>query len=354
MGTGTEIEWTWTQLPDGTWVKGHTFNPWVRCTRVSPACDFCYAEIWAGRATHPRDAAGAELPVWGPDAPRNATARHNWQRVLAWQAEAAAAGVMSKVFCASLADVFETHPAIDVPIKAPMPALDKTGKILKSVREWLWDLIEITPNLLWLLLTKRPENIMTMVPMSWREGFPSNVWMGTTVENQKFADERLPHLMAVPAVLFASVEPLLAELDMRGYLEPAIFMRAASRLRRGFYPLQGFAWSNRLSWVIVGGESGGADKVRAFELAWARLLMGQCKENDVAFFFKQAGAVPVFSDADMKEIRPRPRRLLLTGGTTVHLRDSHGGDLLEIPADLRVRQTPYLPKPAPAQRLLTM
>jgi protein gp37 len=151
----TAIEWT-----------DHTFNPWWGCSRVSPACRFCYADRDAQRYGH---------QVWRRHRPRRMLSEANWQRPLRWNRDAQRARVPAKVFCASMADVFEDHPDVAAP------------------RERLWGLIEATPWLIWQLLTKRLENISPMVP--WGSEWPPHVWVGTSVENQRYADERIPVLV---------------------------------------------------------------------------------------------------------------------------------------------------------------
>src|SRR5690606_3921590 len=159
----------------------HTFNPWWGCVRVSPACRFCYADTQARRYGH---------QVWRKRGPRRLLSDANWAKPLKWNRDAEKSGVPAKVFCASIADVFEDHPDVAEP------------------RKRLWNLIEATPWLRWLLLTKRPENIAAMAP--WGAEWPPHVWVGTSVENQRFAEERIPILLRVPAaVLFLSCEPLL-------------------------------------------------------------------------------------------------------------------------------------------------
>ncbi|MFN9822321.1 MAG: DUF5131 family protein, partial [Akkermansiaceae bacterium] len=154
MSKKTSIEWT-----------DHTFNPWWGCEKVSPACQHCYAETFSKRIGP---------AVWGAHAPRRFFGEAKWAEPLQWNAEAKNAGERKRVFCASMADVFENRKDLD------------------EWRSKLWRLIEITPMLDWLLLTKRPQNIGKMVP--WKNEWPDNIWLGTTVENQKYAEERLPHL----------------------------------------------------------------------------------------------------------------------------------------------------------------
>jgi protein gp37 len=147
-----------------------------------------------------------------------------------------------------MADVFESHIALD------------------DQRTRLWDLITNTPNLDWLLLTKRPHNIRRMVP--WKDVWPANVWVGTTIENQVMADKRLPHLLTCNAVIrFLSCEPLLGPLDLRTWFD-----------NRSLYSID---------WIIAGGESGGA--ARPMHPDWALSLLQQCQEFGVSFHFKQWG-----------------------------------------------------------------
>lgn len=178
MGRHTTIEWT-----------DRTFNPWQGCRRVSPGCEHCYAEA--------RDVRFDGGKHWGPRGERRVTSAANWRQPIQWNREAKAIGVRDRVFCASLADVFEDRRDLDEP------------------RALLWGVILATPHLDWLLLTKRPQNVRGMVPSAWRDAWPRNVWIGTTVEDQKRADERIPVLLTIPApVRFLSMEPLLERVDL--------------------------------------------------------------------------------------------------------------------------------------------
>lgn len=238
MAENSNIEWT-----------HHTFNPWIGCTKVSAACDHCYAEAWDARSLQ-------GLPSrWGPHADRTRTSAGNWSKPLAWNRKAKAEGTRYRVFCASLADVFDNHKSI-----------------LPEWRADLWHLIDATPHLDWLLLTKRPQNIGRFMPnYSHTERIWPNVWLGTTVENQTEADRRIPHLLAVPAaVRFLSVEPMLGPVTIRDYLP--------------------YGDSGPLvDWVICGGESGPG--ARPMQIDWARSLRNQCKQAGVSFFMKQMGGV---------------------------------------------------------------
>lgn len=237
MGIKTGVEWA-----------DHTFNPWWGCDKVSPACANCYAETWAKRTGH---------DLWGPLAPRRFFGDKHWAEPLKWDRDAAEAGRPALVFCASMADVFEERDDLD------------------PHRERLWELVTRTPNLIWLLLTKRPIGFSTLTPAAWRRegGWPLNVWAGCTVEDQKRADERLPLLVEVPApVRFISVEPMLSDIQIRGYLGNT---DDEGNPQRG------------IGWVIGGGESG--SKARGTKPEWVRQLAHDCQVTGAAWFWKQWG-----------------------------------------------------------------
>lgn len=242
MGEFTKIEWA-----------DKTFNPWVGCTKVSEACRNCYAESWAKRSG---------LVKWGADAERRRTSESNWRQPLKWNREALAAGERRRVFCASLADVFEGREE------------------LEPWRKDLFDLIYATPFLDWLLLTKRPQNIPTMLRASraYGEEFPLNVWLGTTVESDDCAD-RVNDLIEAAgefaSVLFLSCEPLLGPLNLKANQRYQVE-------HGGYRPM-----IDDIQWVICGGESGA--KHRAMNLDHARMLRDQCVDAGVPYFFKQNG-----------------------------------------------------------------
>lgn len=273
MAENTKIEWT-----------DHTFNPWEGCQKVGPGCDNCYAETRNARF------AGGQAVNWGPGAPRRRTTPSNWNKPLKWnkQAELQQAawdgfkkthpdltddGLIAKgfikprrprVFCASLADVFDN--AVD-----PQWRADLFGLIMK------------TPHLDWLLLTKRIGNVKPMLAelahgsdpdLSLLDMMPlPNVWIGATIVNQEEADRDIPKLLAVPAkVRFLSMEPLLGPVDLR----------FTNGLVHGCD-----AADYQLDWVIVGGESGPG--ARPMHPTWARFLRDQCQEAGVPFLFKQWG-----------------------------------------------------------------
>lgn len=248
MSANTKIEWA-----------DHTFNPWIGCTQVSPGCDNCYAKAEWDTRRH--------RAVWGPGQPRSRT--KTWGDPKKWndQHEAfyAQHGRRQRVFCASLADVFDNE----------VPA------------EWradLFDLIVTTPNLDWLLLTKRIGNVVGMLPPlinPFAKIFP-NVWIGATIVNQEEADRDIPKLLAVPAAKrFLSMEPLLGPADLKLMARSYGFPKHITRDGRAVGMPQG------LHWVIVGGESGPG--ARPMHPDWARSLRDQCQAAGVPFFFKQWG-----------------------------------------------------------------
>ncbi len=222
MAENSKIEWC-----------NHTFNPWIGCQKVSAACDFCYAEALMdtrlGRAK------------WGPGQARVRTSEANWKLPYKWDREAAKTGKQVRVFCASLADVFD-------------------NAVPGEWRADLWQVIDDTPNLIWLLLTKRPENIRKQVPFhEWQP----NVWLGTTAEDQPNYNRRWPHLVGENCSRrFVSYEPALGPLDIGGFdVKP--------------------------HWLICGGESG--PYARPMHPQWARDIRDQCAGAGVAYFHKQNG-----------------------------------------------------------------
>lgn len=297
-----------------------TFNPWIGCTKISPACDNCYAERDFDKRRH--------AVTWGHGQPRHRTSVTNWKQVERWDAksfyECASCGWRGenkcddegvdvcphcdamvekdrrRVFCASLADVFDNEVQI----------------------EWFVDLLDIirkTPNLDWLLLTKRignwqkrliaarnfvaeqlsagnPETdaLFDFIDLWFLGDAPSNVWLGATVCNQAEADRDIPNLLSVPAsVRFLSIEPMLGKIDLTvlGADKPNQ-IDALMGVMRSNWPLSldpsPPEYFPGLDWVICGGESG--PKARPMHPDWVRSLRDQCAEAGTAFFFKQWGA----------------------------------------------------------------
>ena len=250
MGEHTTIEWA-----------HHTFNPWIGCERVSAECRNCYAEPWDARGLN-----GPETH-WGKDAPRRRTSDANWRLPRRWDRKAAVDGVLRRVFCASLADVFEDRDDLD------------------PWRTDLWDLIETTPNLDWLLLTKRPDNVEMLAgdfaqciscglnpvdPFNWlcicggTVRPPLNVRLGTSVGHQSSIDRVAALIDAADgAPTFLSCEPLLGPLDF------------------------GTGGLDGIDWVIAGGESG--PNARPMHPDWVRSIRDVCLDSGVPFLFKQWG-----------------------------------------------------------------
>ncbi|WP_416360606.1 phage Gp37/Gp68 family protein [Burkholderia cepacia] len=314
MSENSKIEWT-----------DSTFNPWEGCAKVGPGCDHCYAEARNARF------GGGTAVNWGSGAPRRRTSAANWRKPLAWNArlflqcracgwrgekpgtvnghaacpEAGCASIdlvfaRRRVFCASLADVFDN--AVDPAWRAD-----------------LFRLIADTPNLDWLLLTKRIGNVTGMVQETADRLFgdakrptllPDNVWLGATIVNQAEADRDIPKLLAVPVhVRFLSMEPLLGPADISRHLDYCEKLDKHGISRRAGGQHIKCDEHCGISWVIVGGESGPG--ARPMHPEWARSLRDQCADAGVPFFMKQMGGT-------------RDKR----------------GDLESLDKDLRIREVP--------------
>jgi protein gp37 len=208
-----------------------TFNPWIGCTRVSPACDECYA---ARENEHRKWAAG-----WGTGVPRYRT--RDWSMPIRLNRRAARTGYRPRVFCASLCDIFD-------------------NEVEQAWRDDLWQLLRKTPLLHWMLLTKRIGNAPKMLPPDWP--LP-HVGLMATLANQEEWDRDFPKLMAVPAAWHGvSVEPMLGPVDIG---------------------------SARPDWIICGGESGPWH--RFIDPDWVRSLRDQCAHYGIAFHFKPWGGL---------------------------------------------------------------
>lgn len=266
----------------------HTFNPWIGCTKVGPGCDNCYAEAWDARF------GSGTAPHWGINGPRRKTAVQNWNKVRRWQRDRRAAldrgekPPTVRVFCASLADVFDNHPSI-----------------LPEWREELWALIEACPDLDWILVTKRIGNARKFGP---KEGFPANVIILATIVNQQEAARDIYSLRAIREKGIAkhvgvSYEPALGPVD--------------------WHPLMNS--SNGIDWLIVGGESQQSGPARPFEIAWAYDAIITATMYGVAVFVKQMGSNQVYSF-----------------GRKVRFNDRAGADPNEWHESLNVREFPAL------------
>lgn len=255
MSEYTKIQWA-----------HHTWSPWIGCTKVHAGCTNCYAE--ADMAIR------RKRVVWGEGGHRSRTSNAYWKTPIKWNREAEKAEEFRRVF-PSLCDPFDDHPDVE------------------AWRQDMFRLIDRTPHLDWLLLTKRPGNIRAMWP---REGFEhNNVWLVYSASNQETLDQGAFQLLSarnLTSVLGLSLEPLLAQVDMGRYIDG-------------------------LDWVIVGGESG--QRARQCNLAWVRSVIDQCNSSNVPVFVKQLGSF---------------------WAKSCNASDRKGGDPDEWPADLRTRLFP--------------
>lgn len=327
MGENSKIEWT-----------DHTFNPWWGCTHVHAGCDHCYAETFAKRTGKAQ---------WGDGGTRMLTGPSNWAKPLKWNHDAEQAGVRARVFCASMADVFEdwrgdiaTHSGGRLSINPDgeqyITALDQRmpsgsrAATLDDIRRDLFRLIDATPHLNWLLLTKRPENILRMTPAvrissqqqaddrnERGEMYRRNVWLGTSISDQATADKMVPELLKcgdLSPVLFLSGEPLLGPIDLVNlpdyceepgwHFDALRFWRWLSARPSDKRKADWRAARPAIDWVIVGGESG--HHAGPMHPQWARDLRDQCQAAGVPFFFKQWGEWLPFNSA--QEIPDAPDR----------------------------------------------
>ena len=258
MAENSKIEWT-----------GATWNPFIGCEKVSQGCKFCYAETLVENRFKRkfRDVKQTKPPTFYFPVRYSRTFTGN-EPFYEWL-----------VFTCSLSDFFIEQG--------------------DEFRPELWDIIRDTPNLIYQVLTKRPERIAASLPPDWGAGYP-NVWLGVTTEDQKSFDERVPILSRIPArVRFLSVEPMLGPIEVNGFL-PVIDMAV-------------------IDWVILGGESGQKGKFRPASIDWFDSVIRTCRDLDVPVFFKQLGT-----------------HLAKEYGMS----DSKGGKFDELPAGLRVRQWP--------------
>jgi protein gp37 len=245
MAKDSKIEWT-----------HHTANLWHGCTKVHEGCDNCYAEALAKRWGH---------NVWGNDKPRKAI-KSVWDDLEKYQKLAQKAGKIHRVFVGSMMDIFEK----------PMPMIDSKGNELPDNSDVLRqkffnEVIPQSPNLLFLLLTKRPSNINKLIPEDWKVNPPKNVMFGTSPVNQQTADTLIEHLQRVNGRKFLSVEPQLSEITLMRWLS-----------------------EKKIDWVIQGGESG--HHKRPFNTDWARKLKSECAATNTPYFFKQIDKVQEIPD----------------------------------------------------------
>jgi len=335
MSDTTKIQWA-----------DATFNPWEGCTKVSDGCKHCYAE-----ARNNRFSGGAN---WGPGKPRRRTTSANWLKPVKWNEQpwiCDACGTAHAVpgqICMQAGCDCETKHRLRV-FPSLCDWLDDEVPI-----EWLADFLQLiyrTPNLDWLLLTKRPENWINRIAEamvyldkewmagqanmrssvghwlgSWLEGQvagafrglaknPQNVLLGVSVENQAMADQRIPELLKIPArVRFLSVEPMLEAIDFK----------KTGDVMKSVMPFYGLTNDVSIHWVIFGGESG--SQARPCYQEWIRDGVRQCQSAGIAVFVKQLGQNSMTRDTKERDWRP--------------FKDNKGGDMAEWPNDLRVREFP--------------
>lgn len=378
MAENTKIEWC-----------DHTINFWWGCEKVSPGCANCYAAAQSHRL-------GEE--IWGRGAPRK------WVRSAAAVAHklnerAQREGIRYRVFANSMSDFFEEDHGQRIvwfgkadgeigqlaawhrddigPCTAGETTLHRVRGdrlcTLTDLRRWAWRVIDSTPNLDWIVVTKRPENIQRMTPAYFpggyvpeagamnQEGPRTNLILLTSVENQAAANTRIPHLLrcrGVARVIGLSMEPLLGPVDFRKVNNhdgtcPNLF--DGTILHVGDIGVE-HAWSPRgfLGWVIVGGESG--PQARHCRPEWVRSIIRQCREAHVPCFLKQLGANVVtrndlieddfnngaagWPDPDVEHNIHGFREDYQGADCRIRLRDRKGGDWSEWPEDLRVREFP--------------
>lgn len=326
----TAIEWTHTvQL--GQPVKGYTFNPWVGCQKVGPGCDNCYAEQVDKRWVKKDDPAYGTAPHWGPHADRRLSSEQNWKTPLTWNRKARKNGTQPFVFCASLADVWDNA----VPI------------------EWLKRLVALwaaTPDLLWLVLTKRPQNIMRRLEALGIDRLPGNVALGCTIVNQDEANRDIITLCSAANLLgaaftFLSMEPLLGRVDLEAiYAGPGRCNVLSGEYTGGSGAK--LPWY-RIGWVIAGGESG--PFARPTDPYWIELIQQACAQHEVPFHLKQWGAwAPMWAipqrllAKESKREKHRKRGVIQFGANVVANVHPH-----KVPAVMRngesYRQHPVVP-----------
>lgn len=353
----SKIQWT-----------DHTFSPWEGCTKCSPGCENCYAETRNHRFKNDN---------WGKGKPRLERSEGYWREPLKWNK----AGLLCpqcgqstrfyewndcechqfglegntrrpRVFCSALSDWLDD----EVPI-------EWLARLLKLVND--------TPNLDWLLLSKRPQNFCRRISdvldaidaeknaevyeclLAWRGGeAPSNVWIGTSVEDQKRADERIPALFNIPArVRFLSVEPMLETVDLRlqSFEHEMDCDSDLCALAGGEHDCVGHVeYEERLHWVIFGGESGPG--ARPCNVDWIADGVQQCRDVGVPAFVKQLGSNPITDNANLHDF-PDDVELYGSGegfaACSIKLKHPKGGDPSEWPADLNIQDFPVLKAEVP-------
>lgn len=261
----------------------HTFNAWLGCAKVGKDCENCYAETLMDKRFH--------RVAWGPEGTRKRTSMANWRKPVRWDKVAKENGVKFMVFGNSLNDILEDR---------------------EELVQWRADyveLIESTPNLIWMLLTKRPEN-WELLPSKWYAFPPPNVWFGLSVADRQTYFDRTGSFMDYFdqfAVKFLSVEPQLGPL----------YLSNDGHDRIGFW-----------DWIIGGGESDQAEPGRFYDLGWGRIMMQRCQKYGIPYFHKQMGSAWARTHIIWRTTTPADRG------------DRAGSKPSYWPYDLVVRQVP--------------
>jgi len=257
MAENSKIEWT-----------NHTANLWWGCTKVHTGCDNCYALTFAKRVGN---------DIWGDDKPRRMIA-DVWKKLSQFQKEAEKKNEIHKVFVGSMMDIFEKPKSLvnhkGEPIKEDEAEFWNTGQLRDK---FFNEVVPNSPNLTFLLLTKRPSNINKYVPESWKENPPANVMFGTSPVSQKTANDLIPQLAKVKGKRFISIEPQLEMIDLTVNAKET-----------------GAPLISSIDWIINGGESGHTK--RPFDIDWGRKLRDDCIKHQVPFFFKQIDKIQAIPD----------------------------------------------------------
>lgn len=274
MGTNTKVPWA-----------HHSFNSWWGCTKTKySGCVNCYAEKYASSKGY---------DIWGKGKKRRYFPKSHFQQLLTWQKNAAIAGEYHRIFIGSLCDVFD-------------------DEVSNYWRNQLWQYFDVTPNLIKMLTTKRPQNIVGMYPAEWLSNPRKDACFLFSVSDQESADEIIPLAAKIPALVRGiSYEPAIGPINFAGLIE----------IKHTQYTPD-----NNFHWIVIGGESAGG---RPFELDWAYDTELFCRHAGISFYMKQLGS-HLAAEYGIADIDPK-------------------GEMLDhIPEDLRIREFPELLSPAGA------
>lgn len=283
MAENSKIEWC-----------HHSANLWWGCTEVHKGCDKCYARVFSNRYNN------GDKSLWGNDKPRKEI-KSVWANLRKWQKVAERKGEFHRVFVGSMMDVFEK----------PMPVIDSKGEMQPyttgDLRErFFTQVVPECPNLIFLLLTKRPSNINKYIPERWKENPPANVMYGASVVDQKTFNNVMNHLSGVKGKKFLSMEPLLDEVNI-SYISGPEYCCDGWECGCAGLPIDPPAFlAAGINWIIVGGESGHGR--REFNPDWARKIQVDCWSFNIPFFMKQ-----------WDKVKPIPEDLMVRQFPEYHL-----------------------------------